>query len=611
MTAPDEATGVSRSPLTEILTRVHRGLAADTEGDVATYIPELAQADPNHFTIAVCTIDGEVFEVGDTSQAFTIQSISKPLVFGMALQERGTDAVLDRVGVEPSGNPFNSVTVDPQTSRPFNPMVNAGAIVTTGILAAGDGTFDLASVRATLSRFAGRELEFDERVFASERETGDRNRALAWLMRSFGVLDGDLNAIVDLYFGQCSILVTARDLAVIGATLANAGVNPLTGERVLADRYVTHALSVMMTCGMYDNAGQWAFDVGLPAKSGVSGGVLAVLPGQLGIGVYSPPLDARGNSVRGIKVCEQLSRELVLHVFGASPDSLSAVRRVSRGDEVMSNRVRSHYETAALAEHRRAIGLFEIQGPLFFGSAERAHRIVVDELDDLSYVILDLTHVSAIDDAALAILNRLASDIAQTGRTVTVVSLDDGVTAKLSDHALPFVDADAALEWCEQQLLPEGSGHVVSVVLEDFELLDGLNADELAAVATVAEIEKYAPGAIVFREGDDADRMYFVLEGRVSVMLPLDTRDRSRRLVTFGPGLIFGETALLEPTGCDRLMSSATNTPRWLRSRCMPWTGSTSVSPPCAERSMPTSPVCCRRACGAQTFRSGRSRARR
>ena len=549
MTAPDEATGVSRSPLTEILTRVHRGLAADTDGDVATYIPELAQADPNHFTIAVCTIDGEVFEVGDTSQAFTIQSISKPLVFGMALQERGTDAVLDRVGVEPSGNPFNSVTVDPQTSRPFNPMVNAGAIVTTGILAAGDGTFDLASVRATLSRFAGRELEFDERVCASERETGDRNRALAWLMRSFGVLDGDLNAIVDLYFGQCSILVTARDLAVIGATLANAGVNPLTGERVLADRYVTHALSVMMTCGMYDNAGQWAFDVGLPAKSGVSGGVLAVLPGQLGIGVYSPPLDARGNSVRGIKVCEQLSRELVLHVFGASPDSLSAVRRVSRGDEVMSNRVRSHYETAALAEHRRAIGLFEIQGPLFFGSAERAHRIVVDELDDLSYVILDLTHVSAIDDAALAILNRLASDIAQTGRTVAVVSLDDGVTAKLSEHALPFVDADAALEWCEQQLLPEGSGNEVSVELEDFELLDGLNADELGAVANVAEIEKYAPGAIVFREGDDADRMYFVLEGRVSVMLPLDTRDRSRRLVTFGPGLIFGETALLEPDG--------------------------------------------------------------
>ena len=549
MAALDEATGVSRSPLTEILTRVHRGLASDTEGDVATYIPELAQADPNHFTIAVCTVDGEVFEVGDTSQAFTIQSISKPLVFGMALQERGTDAVLDRVGVEPSGNPFNSVTVDPQTSRPFNPMVNAGAIVTTAILAAGEGTFDLASIQASLSRFAGRELDFDARVFASERETGDRNRALAWLMRSFGVLDGDLNAIVDLYFGQCSILVTARDLAVIGATLANAGVNPLTGERVLADRYVTHALSVMMTCGMYDNAGQWAFDVGLPAKSGVSGGVLAVLPGQLGIGVYSPPLDARGNSVRGIKVCEQLSRELVLHVFGASPDSLSAVRRVSRGDEVMSNRVRSHHETEALAPHRRSIGLFEIQGPLFFGSTELVHRVVVDELEDLSYVILDLTHVSALDDAAFAILNRLSGDVAQTGRTVAIVSLDDGIAAKLSEHALPFVDAVAALEWCEQQLLPEGAGSDQSQALEDFELLAGLTAGEREAVANVAEVEKYAPGAIVFREGDDADRMYFVLEGRVSVMLPLDTRDRSRRLVTFGPGLIFGETALLEPNG--------------------------------------------------------------
>jgi glutaminase len=518
-------------------------------GEVASYIPELARADANHFAIAVCTIDGEVFEVGDSDETFTIQSISKPLVFGMALEGRGIEAVLGRVGVEPSGNPFNSVTVDPQTSRPFNPMVNAGAIVTTGILAQSEDRPDLESVRATFSRFAGRELEIDERVYASERETGDRNRALAWLMRSFGVLDGDLDAAVDLYFGQCSILVTARDLAVIGATLANAGLNPITGERVIADRYVTHALSVMMTCGMYDNAGQWAFDVGLPAKSGVSGGVLAVLPGQLGFGVYSPPLDVRGNSVRGIKVCEQLSRELVLHVFGASPDSLSAVRRVSRGDEVMSNRVRSHHETAALAAHRRSIGLFEIQGALFFGSAERAHRIVIDELDDLAYVILDLTHVSAIDEAALAILNRLASEIAQTGRTVAVVSLDDGVTAKLSEHALPFVDADAALEWCEEQLLPEGSANDQSTALEDFELLSGLNAAELDAVADVAEFEKYAPGAIVFREGDDADRMYFVLEGRVSVMLPLDTRDRSRRLVTFGPGLIFGETALLEPDG--------------------------------------------------------------
>jgi glutaminase len=143
----------------------------------------------------------------------------------------------------------------------------------------------------------------------------------------------------------------------------------------------------------------------------------------------------------------------------------------------------------------------------------------------------------------------LAGDVARTGRTVAVVSLDHGVTAKLSEHALAFADSDAALEWCEQQLLPEGSGNDQSTALEDFELLAGLTADELEAVANIAEFEKYAPGAIVFREGDDADRMYFVLEGRVSVMLPLDTRDRSRRLVTFGPGLIFGETALLEPQG--------------------------------------------------------------
>lgn len=549
MAATDSEATIARSPLTEILNRVHRSVADEAAGEVASYIPELARAEPSRFGIAIATVDGEVFDVGDASETFTIQSISKPLVFGMALEERGPDVVLGRVGVEPSGNPFNSVTVDPQTSRPFNPMVNAGAIVTTSLLAGGSARPRLEEVRAAFSRFAARELEIDERVYNSERETGDRNRALAWLMRSFGVLEGDVEEIVDMYFGQCAIVVTARDLAVISATLANAGVNPISGERVIADRYVTNVLSVMTTCGMYDNAGQWAFDVGLPAKSGVAGGVLAVLPGQLGIGVYSPPLDARGNSVRGIKVCEQLSRELVLHVFGASPDSLSAVRRVSRGDEVMSNRVRSHFETDALSAYRRSIGLFEIQGPLFFGSAERAHRLVVDELADLSYVILDLTHVSAIDEAALAIFNRLAGEIAQSGRTVAVVALDDGVSAKLSEYALAFADADAALEWCEEQLLPVGSRSDVAIALEDFELLEGLTADEVEAVVAVAEFEKYAPGAIIFREGDDADRMYFVLEGRVSVMLPLDTRDRSRRLVTFGPGLIFGETALLEPDG--------------------------------------------------------------
>ena len=286
---------------------MHDDLAQLAAGDVADYIPELADANPNSFGIAVATIDGEVFSVGDDNESFTIQSISKPLVFGMALDERGVDAVQACVGVEPSGNAFNSIKVD-STNRPFNPMVNAGAIVTTGLLTGDDVDAERRRILDTFGEYAGRELTIDEKVFHSEALTGDRNRALAWLMRSFGVLDGDVHEIVDLYFSQCAIEVTVRDLAMIGATLANDGVNPASQRRAINAGHVSNVLSVMTTCGMYDNAGGWLYNVGLPAKSGVAGGLLAVLPGQLGIGVFSPPLDERGNTVRGMAVIEQLSQ---------------------------------------------------------------------------------------------------------------------------------------------------------------------------------------------------------------------------------------------------------------------------------------------------------------
>ena len=278
---PRRDAAIDSSPLIDILRRIHHDFAEVTDGEVATYIPELQEADPNRFGIAVATVDGQVFEIGDADVPFTIQSISKPLAFGMALAERGNFAVLSRVGVEPSGNPFNSVTVD-AASRPFNPMVNAGAIVTTGLIEGIDARDRLERIRKTFSRFAGRELAIDERVLESEQSTGDRNRALAWLMRSFGVLDGDAHEIVDLYFGQCSILVTCRDLAVIGATLASDGLNPITGSRAIAAQHVTSILSVMTTCGMYDNAGEWVFNVGLPAKSGVAGACSRSCPASSG-----------------------------------------------------------------------------------------------------------------------------------------------------------------------------------------------------------------------------------------------------------------------------------------------------------------------------------------
>lgn len=463
---------VASSPLEEILERAHTEFAPDSGGRVATYIPELGESDPETFGIAVATVDGEVFGIGDANHAFTIQSISKPLVFGMALEERGRDDVLGRVGVEPSGNPFNSVTVDPRSSRPFNPMVNAGAIVTTALIGGTDPSERMERILETFSRFAGRPLTLDQAVLASERETGDRNRALAWLMRSFGMLDSDVDEVVDLYFAQCSILVTCRDLAVMGATLANGGRNPITGERAIDPQHVTNVLSVMSTCGMYDNAGEWLYNVGLPAKSGVAGGVLAVLPGQLGIGVFSPPLDDQGNSVRGVRVCERLSHELQLHLLGRSSGVRSVVRRALRGDEIASSRVRTVSQEDALATRRRALGLYELQGELFFATAEKVHRTIAADIDDLELVIVDFTHVSGFDEPALAVLNRLAEELARSGRTaVAVCGSDGGIDSKLQT-AMSFLDADTALEWCEDRLLGGSSApvqHESHATLERFD----------------------------------------------------------------------------------------------------------------------------------------------
>jgi glutaminase len=543
---------IPTSPLIDILESVHREFAGVGDGDVATYIPELARADPNRFGIAIATVDGEIFEVGDSSQTFTIQSISKPLVFGMALADRGDAAVLARVGVEPSGNPFNSVTVDAETSRPFNPMVNAGAIVTTALIDGADPADRLERIVDTFSRFAGRPLNIDHNVLNSERETGDRNRALAWLMRSFGMLDGDAQEIVDLYFGQCSILVDCRDLAVIGATLANDGVNPLTGVRAISSHHVTSMLSIMTTCGMYDNAGQWVFNVGLPAKSGVAGGVLAVLPGQLGIGVFSPPLDKRGNSVRGIGVCERLSRDLELHLLSGTSAVQSVVRRVVRGQEITSNRVRTAAEEDVLAELRPSVALYELQGDLVFSTAEKAHRTIVADLGEINFVVLDFKYVTGIDQPALGVLNTLAETLADSGRTVVAASTHPnvGIDAKLAPCVTTFVDHDAAIEWCEERLLLASDRSVAAggdTPLEAFDLLDGLGAAELSAIKAAVEMREVEAGTVMFREGDVADAMFFLLAGRVDVLLPLDSGgDRSRRLATFGQGVAFGEMALLD-----------------------------------------------------------------
>ncbi|MCY7407119.1 MAG: glutaminase A [Alkalinema sp. CAN_BIN05] len=308
----------------ELLTQLHDRYKNCRSGTVASYIPELAKMNPDAFSICIATVDGEMLSVGDDRQLFTIQSISKVFTYGMALEDRGRDMLLSKVGVEPTGDLFNSIIrLDENSKRPDNPMVNAGAIATTNLIQ-GDTTTDGLGPTATdrLNRilnafraYAGRDLYVDSAVFMSERATGHRNRALAHLMRHFEMMDDRIDETLDLYFQQCALLVDCRDLALMAATLANNGINPRSGVRAIESEYVRDLLSVMYTCGMYNFAGEWAYQVGLPGKSGVSGGIIAVVPGKMGIAVFSPPLDVHGNSVRGVKVCEDLSNICKLHLF--------------------------------------------------------------------------------------------------------------------------------------------------------------------------------------------------------------------------------------------------------------------------------------------------------
>jgi glutaminase len=311
------------------INRLYDQIKGVTDGKLADYIPELGKVPPDQFGIAIANKDGEVISVGDADARFTIQSVSKALTFAMLLDRVGREETYRYVGVQPSAEPFNAITLNPHNNRPFNPMVNTGAIAVAGRLRQLLGPSAFEEVLSMFSQAAGRTLDVDEQVFNSERETGHRNRAIGHLLRAVGVFDVPVDEVLDLYFRQCSILVSASDLALMGATLANLGVNPATRKDVFDLDSVRETLSTMFTCGMYDGAGDWSCKVGLPAKSGVGGGILAVVNRQLGIGVFSPKLDPVGNSVRGQLCCARLSKEMGLHAFDMSNMGSSVLHGLS------------------------------------------------------------------------------------------------------------------------------------------------------------------------------------------------------------------------------------------------------------------------------------------
>ena len=544
------------SPVQAYLDRLHEQFAGLASGQVARYIPELAKADPASFGIVIATVDGRVYEVGATRQTFTIQSISKPLVYGVALEDRGRDRVQQAIGVEPSGDAFNSISLEDGSGRPLNPMINAGAIATAALVGGETREARLARVVDAMSAFAGRALAIDDAVFESERATGHRNRAIGHMLRNYGIVSEDPEAALELYFKQCSVLVDCRDLALVAATLANGGVNPMTRERAVRAEFISPILSVMTTCGMYDFAGEWVYRVGMPAKSGVGGGIIAVLPGQLGIGVFSPPLDERGNSVRGVKVCETISRDLGRHFLQPPRPSASTVRARYTLASVRSKRRRLASENRALEEHGRRAAVFELQGDLRFATLEPVLREIVDADDGLHFAVLDFKRVTNADLAATRMLAGLVHCSAPRGRHIVLTRVRRGeLLAEFSSELDPKCarsvsfqpQLDLGLEWCERALLERyAAGHAVTAIasLAAHRLCIGTSAADIAALAARVERSQYEPGSMILRRGDVADKVYFLVRGEVSVIVELP-QGGFKRLSTLSAGMGFGESALI------------------------------------------------------------------
>lgn len=302
------------------LDEAYRRALSHREGAVADYIPILGAADREAFGLCIADVRGGLHEVGDTRTRFSIQSISKAFVYALVCEGIGHHEVRELVGVDNTGLPFNSVmAIELADGHPRNPMVNAGAIATTALMpgATAERTWEL--IVEGLSRFAGRQLDLDDEVYRSESETNDRNRAIARLLHSYGRMRSDPEETVDVYTRQCSLLVDTRDLAVMGATLADGGVNPLTGDQVVSPEVSRDTLAMLAAAGLYERSGEWLYEIGLPGKSGVAGGLVTVAPGKGGLGAWAPPLDAAGNSVRGQVATAHLSRTLGLNIFASTP----------------------------------------------------------------------------------------------------------------------------------------------------------------------------------------------------------------------------------------------------------------------------------------------------
>jgi glutaminase len=551
---PAQAGGLSlppaaASPLHRFLIQCHAQFRDNNEGAVADYIPELKKADPRYFGVCLATIDGHVYEVGDSAVPFTIQSISKAFVFALAIELLGPERVESVIGVEPSGDAFNSIRLRAD-NRPYNPMVNSGAIACSGLIHRAKGAEAFECIRAALGRFAGRELAVDEAVFASERETGDRNRAIAYLLRNYAVVQGDVTAVLDVYFRQCSVLVTARDLAVMAATLANNGINPVTGEQVMKPYTVARTLSVMTSSGMYDYAGEWIYRVGLPAKSGVGGGIVAALPAQLGLGTFSPPLDSHGNSVRGLQICETISTHFGLHMLSRSGDVRTSIIADYDVGGITSRRNRQPREQEILEQYHEDVRIIELVGALTFATIDYVSRRIAEK--HTPFLIVDFRRVASITVAGGLLLADSLRQLTDAATTTVLSGIDKG--SQVDDTIAPLIAdlpgvrtfslLDQAIEWAEDQVIFRYGGYVTrkdNAHLREQALLTGLSDTELADLAALGISRRFKTGERIVHAGESAASLFFLQSGMVSVKLPSGVR-----LASLDQGMEFGEMALLD-----------------------------------------------------------------
>lgn len=546
---------ITRSPVQNVIEEIRALFAHVTDGSVADYIPQLGTADPGDFGIAMATVDGKVYTTGDADKTFTIQSISKPFMYAYALREYPQQTVLNHVGVEPTGEAFNAIVLDEKHNRPFNPMVNAGAIAIAELMK-GETRLDREhNMLRLFGQFAGRQVDIDEAVYQSEAETGHRNRAIAYMMLNTGMISRDPEDVLDLYFKQCSIIVSCRDLAIMAATLANGGANPQTGEQVIGRSELRDVLTVMHSCGMYNYAGQWGFEVGLPAKSGVSGGIVAVVPGQLGLGVYSPPLDDHGNSVRGVQVCREVSSRFGLHVFAYGTGQRSIIRREYRADQVRSKRLRTPQQIAALAEDGRRIAVVELQGAIFFGSAEQLIRRLAELGQEADWLILDFRRAHVVEASSAGIMRQMLEAMADHDFKVAIVLHADGddawrqqflVSTEIANIDV-YEECDDALETFENALLSERPEleDPTRFAFQKMGIFAGLSDAEYRVLEQEVQVFSFEAGDTIMREGDEAALFYVIARGSVSIQIAL-AEGRRKRVACIGPGLPVGEMALID-----------------------------------------------------------------